>query len=206
MEISNESFFSEYSKEIRCGQKIELENILNKIEKKNNLNFQCQKCFGTFRIAHIHNDESIIYLDCDCLCLRKENIQIDYIEDYFKYTEQKKYKGIKIYDNSICNYHNSKFTFFCKDCQKDICSNCIEEIHVNHGLIDLNGENITKVIQSIKEKINNYQKSNENNNNNFSKIIKLLKHLILVYENFPCYNINYSIVAVNYFLLGNKKR
>ena len=35
--------------------------------------------------------------------------------------------------------------------------------------------------------------------------MKLLKNLILVYEDFPCYNIYHSIITVNYFFLGINK-
>ena len=206
MEEDNVNSFSGYS--IKFEKNTKLEKILNKIEIKNILTFKCNECFGTIRIAHIDNDEIKIYLELDCLCSRIENVPIDDLENYFKCIEIKKYNRIKIFYNSICNYHNRKFQFYCKDCQQDICSNCIEEIHVNHGLIDLIGDNITKIIIFIKDVINKNLKSKENYNiynDNYYKIIKLLKNLILVYEEYPCYNIYYSIIAIHYFFLGIKK-
>ena len=39
-----------------------------------------------------------------------------------------------------------KYEYYCKDCDSNVCSECIGFIHITHTLIDFNGDYITKII------------------------------------------------------------
>ena len=209
----------EYSIEVQNDDNKSLIKNLNRGKKKNYLlNYKCNKCFGTIMINRIFKEEATIYLICDCLCSQIENITID--DFYRDYTtkEIEKHSRIKIFNNSICNIHNSeKLEYYCEDCKKDICSNCIGRTHLDHTLKDLNGVFISKIINSINEiYIKNDNNNNDNNDNKENKskefgtnkeiinIINLLKNLISVYNNYPCYNIYNSIINVYNFYLKSK--
>ena len=182
----------------------------NIINNNSLLNYKCKQCFGPIMISSIFEEETIIYLICDCLCSQIENLSID---DFYKeYTtkEFEKYHRIKIFNSSICNIHiTEKLEYYCEDCKKDICSDCIGRVHINHTLKDLNGVYIRKIINNINEIYKD--KDNDNNDNqekeyqnNKKIIIRLLKNLTLVYNNYPCYNIYNSIINVYNFYLKEK--
>ena len=161
-------------------------------------------------ISSIFEEETIIYLICDCLCSQIENLSID---DFYKeYTteEFEKYHKKKIFNSSICNIHiTEKLEYYCEDCKKDICSDCIGRVHINHTLKDLNGAYIRKIINNINEIYKDKDNDNKDNQekeyqNNKKIIIRLLKNLTLVYNNYPCYNIYNSILNVYNFYLKEK--
>ena len=207
-----ENSYNDYSIKLQYDENKPLIKKLNSNIINNNslLNYKCKQCFGPIMISSIFEEETIIYLICDCLCSQIENLSID---DFYKeYTtkEFEKYHRIKIFNSSICNIHiPAKLEYYCEDCQKDICSDCIGRVHINHTLKDLNGVYIRNIINNINEIYKN--KDNDNNDNqekeyqnNKKIIIRLLKNLTLVYNNYPCYNIYNSIINVYNFYLKEK--
>ena len=104
------------------------------------------------------------------------------IKDYYKEFEYEEYKqsdGIIKVNNLKCFEHkgDKKFEFFCIDCEKDLCINCIEEIHPNHTFIYFNINIRNQLIEKIKKSIdigdNNDNSHNTqkdiNNNDNFNE-------------------------------------
>ena len=95
-------------------------------------------------------------MECDCLCLRRKNITIkDYIDNFEEeenieeiYSDQ-----ITIVNSLKCFSHNTEFSYFCIDCDSDLCLNCIGEIHPNHTLITFDYVHIENRINEIKNLI-----------------------------------------------------
>ena len=206
----SKSFFS---KEIIYNDNQSLIKKLNsnKLNKNYLLNYKCPKCFGSTMINSIFKEEITIYLICDCLCSQIENITIDDFYKEYTYKElEKNNSKIKIFNHSICNEHKGvKLEYYCKDCKKDLCSNCIGEIHINHILTDFNSDFFRKIINNINEiyeKIHNDNKDKKEFgiNKNYFNVLRLLKNLISVNENFPCFSIYNSIINVNNFFLKSK--
>jgi len=55
-----------------------------------------------------------------------------------KYRSEHEQHNIINYDdkNYICNIHNSNYNFYCEDCKKDICNQCVKD-HNNHKTLIL---------------------------------------------------------------------
>ena len=168
----------------------------------NTFNFICEKCYSVTQIIKIGIENYKIYLKCECLCYIIEDITIEDFYKEFEKTKIIKIKNIKIFSNSFCNIHKkAKYELYCKDCHQDLCPDCIGEDHINHDLFYFNNNYIKKIIEKTKE-INN--EKNNNNNNNLKYTKELLKHLIDIYEDSPCYNIYSNIINVYNFYEDNK--
>ena len=101
---------------------------------------------------------------------------------------------IKI-NNIKCFEHNGdKFDCYCMDFEKDLCKNCIGEIHHNHTTIDLNINLRNQLIEKINESIDigdNNENSNNtqkdiNNNDNLNKN----NNIIFNQDNFSIKNLD----------------
>ena len=186
-------------------------NSYNKIDKKREtleypnssgdvlktLNYECKKCRDPIKISKIYQnkEKTIIYLECDCSCSKIGNMTISDFNNKYEVTNKTSYKNIKIYDNSICNEHKKiNFQYYCPDCKKDLCINCIGGIHTNHTVIDFKGDKINNIIDDIIEDNNEYLQDIKN----------LLNDLINAYENYPCYN-TYNNVETVYNFYKEKK-
>ena len=165
----------------------------------NTLNYKCKKCGDPIQISNITQDKDneIIYLECDCLCSKIIDMTISEFIYNFEITQKTKYEKIKIFDNSICNKHNgihgTKFEYYCPECKKDLCKDCIGSIHTNHTVIDFSGDKIKQIID-------------DKSDNNHKDIKNLLNKLINVYEEYPCYNTYNNIIIVHNFIknMGNE--
>ena len=201
----NKSIFSDNNEEIFENYQENHNNLISQNLKKlmkeseielNSFNFICEKCYSAVLINNITIENFKIYLGCECLCRRIIDITIEDFYKEFKRTKIKKIKNIKIFDNSVCNDHKgAKYEGYCANCKKNLCPDCIGEDHINHKLFYFN-DNIKKIID--KENINKIM-NEKNNNKNIKYIKELLKQLIDIYENYPCFNIYQSIINVNNF-------
>ena len=86
--------------------------------------------------------------------------------------------------NYICDSHNKNYDNYCKDCNKNICMNCLKE-HKNHNSIYY-GDILPN--ENIKEEINEFQNYIKELKNNIQNIINNLNNII---ENFDIY---YNII------------
>ena len=136
------------------------ENIVNYFDEyeSNKIIYLCKKCSSPILIRGMiyYKNKSKIYMECDCLCLRRKNITI---QDYINEFEDEEYdNNIKIINNLKCfspknktefTFHNNEFSHYCTDCEQNLCLNCIGEIHCNHTLIILDKKNLENLVDKI---------------------------------------------------------
>ena len=150
------------------------ENIINFVEENelNKIIYLCKKCSSPILIRKMtyYINKKKIYMECDCLCLRRKNVTIqDYIDEF----EDKEYdKNINIVNNLKCflpknktefTFHNNEFSHYCTDCEQNLCLNCIGEIHCNHTLIIFDKKDLENLIDKIISLMN--IKDNDDNSN-----------------------------------------
>ena len=184
-------------------------------QNKKTIIYKCKNCSDTILINNIIYYNQQLYLECDCLCSKIINLKIEDLDDEYRCEEEINNNRIIKSNNYTCNVHEniSKFEYYCEDCESNICSECIGEVHINHTLIDFNGDYITKVINTINDneaKIINEKDSNSINNEfslvldnllekdriNINLLFNLLKYLIIMFKEYSCYNYYKSIINV----------
>ena len=110
-----------------------------------------------------------------------------------------------LYDN-ICYKHNLTYEKYCSFCNKDICSKCEKEYHLNHNTV--NYESLLPDINEINSTIMNI-KQYENDNNIFMNEINLWKkefndilneYIIKVNNNLELFK-NINFVKMNFNLI-----
>ena len=185
------------------------------IENKKIIIYKCRKCSDTIMINKIIYYNQQLYLECDCLCSKIINLKIEDLDDEYKCEEIINKSRLIKSNNYTCNahYNISKFEYYCEDCDSNVCSECIGDVHINHTLIDFNGDYITKVINNINDidetKIienDSNTKSNElslvldnlheKDRININLLLNLLKDLIIMFKEYSCYNYYKSIINV----------
>ena len=212
------------------------ENIVNYFDEyeSNKIIYLCKKCSSPILIRGIiyYKNKKKIYMECDCLCLRRKNITIqDFIDEF----EDKEYdNNINIVNSLKCflpknktefTFHNNEFSHYCTDCEQNLCLNCIGEIHCNHTLIILDKKNLENLVYKIINLMNindNDDNSNNNNNenhkdnyNNFNNfkikdidikskkaLQEFVKKINIFYSYYPCYNILQSVENIYKFCLN----
>ena len=202
------------------------ELILNDLAHSNKIItiYLCKQCSSSILINNLFYDinKKILYLECECQCRRIKYLPINSYYKEFEYEEYKKSFDIIKINNIKCFQHKeNKFDYYCINCEKDLCKNCIVE-HSNHCTIVLNyiyrrNQLIEKIKKSIdiednNENSHNIQKDINNkslNQENFTikeidiqskkSLIKLLDNLIKFYSLYPCYNIDKSITNISKF-------
>ena len=94
-------------------------------------------------IKDFYNTENEIEIKCKC----KEGILIKNIEEIFEinnlkneiYTEELNAKSNQTpEENKLCpNHKDKKFSNYCANCSKDLCSDCVsinKDVHINHNI------------------------------------------------------------------------
>ena len=144
----------------------------------NEIIYLCKKCSSPVLIRSMayYKNKKKIYMESDCLCLRRINITI---QDYITEFEAKEYKNkINIVNSLKCflpknkgefTFHNNEFSHYCTDCEQNLGLNCIGEIHCNHILIIFDKKNIENLVNKI---INLMNINNKENNSNINDIIQ----------------------------------
>ena len=100
-----------------------------------------------------------------------------------------------------CKIHNQNMNFYCKNCKKNICEDCINE-HSNHivipfskiGLNDEEKKNFDNITQQVEHNLNNLFTQLINVNNLFNKM-SFIKENYSIYENDS--NNNYKIFYID---------
>ena len=206
-------------------------NSLAESEVYNTIIYLCKKCSSSILIKNLyyHVNKKKIYLECECFCRRIYNYTINEFYNEFEYKEYEQSTDIIIINNIKCFEHEeAKFEYYCTDCEKDLCINCIGEIHPNHTFISFNINIINHLNEKINESMGIEDKNGNSNNNNqrginnndnsnetfFNKenftikdidiqskksLKNLLDRLISFYSIYPCYNIDKSIKNISKF-------
>ena len=117
----------------------------------------CNRCKGPFKIDFLDNLD--LSLDCSCSLLINMTV-----EEHLRIDSYKKQNEDYIL---FCQRHpkETKFEYFCPDCDYDLCQECLNEdsktytntrkkykMHENHTKIKL--DEIIQKFQNIKDKIN----------------------------------------------------
>ena len=142
-------------------------NDLVKRESKKIIIYLCKQCSSSILISNLFYDinQKKLYLECECQCRRIKYLPINDYYNEFKYEEYKQSNDIIKVNNIKCFQHEGdKFEFYCMDCEKDLCNNCIEEIHPNHTFIYFNINIRKQLIEKIKKSID-IEDNNENSHN-----------------------------------------
>ena len=210
--ISKGKLYDNQSMEERTLQR-DLEDLSE--EEKKHIIYKCKNCSSTIMINKIIYYNQQFYLECDCLCSKIINLKIEDLDDKYRYEEKiNKNSRIKKNNNYVCSVHENirKFEYYCEDCERNVCSECIGDVHINHTLIDFNGDYISKVVNSINDidetKVINEKDSNsiskefslvldiflEKDKSNINLLYKLLKDIIIMFKEFSCYNYYKSII------------
>lgn len=140
----------EYNKNLKKGL-----DKFYKSESKNII-YLCKNCSSSILINKINYDINRfkIFMECHCLCLRRKNITIkDYIDNFEEEENIDEINNdqITIVNSLKCYLHKTEFSYFCIDCEMDLCLNCIGEIHPNHNNILKSIENIYNFCLNIKD-------------------------------------------------------
>ena len=61
--------------------------------------------------------------------------------------------------DTICSLHKSKYTYFCSECKKNLCDECVKEKNDGHQLIYF--QNINLKNHELTEIKNNLEKENQ---------------------------------------------
>ena len=194
---NNDTFYSTFDEDIEKEENEKKEEIKKKIEDLKNSKIICRKCSFTPEINFINNN----LIDITCKCEIKRN----YCTQNFRREYIVNKKEEKIY--TLCQQHNLKFVKYCQDCEKDICSECLN-IN-NHSPHSFNNYLLYKnKINAIKEVIDDFEKKTEEEKKNddaqyiieiFIILIKYYSKTLLEDIKYPCqYYINTIENAYNF--------
>lgn len=209
----------EYNKNLKKGL-----DKFYKSESKNII-YLCKNCSSSILINKINYDINRfkIFMECHCLCLRRKNITIkDYIDNFEEEENIDEINNdqITIVNSLKCYLHKTEFSYFCIDCEMDLCLNCIGEIHPNHTLITFDYAHIENRIKEIKDLIDLNNKVDKNtikekikksdfkikeiDNHSKKELVNLFEKLGVFYSYYPCNNILKSIENIYNFCLNIK--
>ena len=104
----------------------ETEDDLTKLRE---IYYNCTDCSSLIEILYINEKANFI----EFKCINNNHIKKLSIKEYMK--KMKKFNDKNIYDD-IChvNNHNKKYKYFCIDCNKQLCKDCLKtRDHINHN-------------------------------------------------------------------------
>ena len=169
---------------------LKLENFFHKFDC-----YSCPFCSSLPEILQYNEGNNTIKLKC-----KKHGENTLEIKEYMdKMINWENASEIKL--NNKCNIHNELYSFYCKDCEENICNKCMKESknHENHIKYEINSlrPNNTE-ITLIKERINIcLQKKDE--------LMRKIKNLNDKITFFDTLIYTYEKHAPNYFLNINIK-
>ena len=158
---------------------IEEQSIINEKEL-DNIFYNCTECSSFIEILLIKENENSIKFKCE-----KKHKKDMPIEEYLKEFEKNKKR------NEKCNEHNQKYSYYCFNCIRHLCEECLKiKKHKNHKKeIIIENQPSENNLRIIREKIENYNKKIEDyknkiyNNKNISKEEEILKRINEMNEN-----------------------
>jgi len=130
--------------------------------KLNEIYYNCTECSSPIEILYINEKSNTI----EFKFINNNHIKKLSIKEYIK--EMKKFNDKNINDD-ICvdNNHNKKYEFFCLDCNKHLCKECLKtRNHIGHNkkvIIEIQPNEkelniIDNIIKSYENKISNLEK------------------------------------------------
>ena len=183
-----EKFFDEKSSE--KSEKIFSYKIICKI---------CRK-FPSISI----NDYYKIDSDCDC-CIIKNMDTIYFLDNFIERDIEINYPESKIILQNYCTCisHEEKYIYYCIDCSENLCEKCIKETnnHFYDLIIYLNNEDIKEKISAILKFIN----KNNDFEDEFPNIFKIIKLVLISHKVHPHYNIYRTINNIYEFIQREMK-
>ena len=135
--------------------------------------YNCTECSSPIEILYINEKTNIIEFKCSI----NKHIKKLSIKEYMK--KMKKFNNKNINDEvCIVDNHNKKYEFYCLDCNKHLCKECIKtRDHINHSkkiIIEIQpSEKELKIVENVikyyEDKIDNlvedkFKKKKEMNN------------------------------------------
>lgn len=165
----------------KCNQTSDLNIIeyLNQLEKLGSGNkYFCQKKGG------VHKDKAAtVKLKGLFYC----NECFDYLKEMFEIENFNNINDLKV----ECETHNKSFSYYCRDCKKNMCENCsfLEHRTFRHQVIDLKDMVKRFDMKSFKEKTEKYENFvyknlREIKNNITQKLEQLIEQINNMYENY----------------------
>lgn len=154
----------------------QMSNLFNK------MHYLCKVCHQFPLIKF----QSINTVNVFCACKDVINVGLEYIFNNYTVLDNEKIYLLQ------CNEHHKKFSYYCKNCFRDICDDCLlkEKIHSKHNLryFDKIKFGISIKVEKLKDKFNIKEEIFENNfniNDGKYTIDKLIKILINDFNNSP---------------------
>ena len=167
---------------------------------KNKYHFMCHKC-KQFPVINFQSANSVNIL-CGCSS-DLENKELQYLFKNYIVLENNNFKL------NQCNLHNQIYNYYCTNCFKDICKDCLikNKEHSKHNLkyFDTIKFDINIKIEKLKDK---YNISDEIFDKDFNiidgqyTICKLLKILINDFNKSPCKNLFKTFENLYNFIFG----
>ena len=122
--------------------------------------YNCTECSSQIELINI-NEKQIEFK-----CTKNNHIKKVLIKEYLE--KMKKFNNKKINDD-LCteDNHNKKYEFFCLDCNKHLCKECLKtRNHISHNkniIIEMQPSQkeldiIDNIIKSYEDKIDNLEK------------------------------------------------
>ena len=144
----------------------------------NNTCYNCSDCPSLIEILSINKNTNIIKFKCTNEKIIKEMP----LKEYF--SKMLRYRNEHIIDDK-CQYHNKKYNFFCFECNKHLCEQCLRmNNHIIHNKIYINE------VQPKQEDLNNMKEIIKNYKNQIEileqKLINKPKELKIIQQNKKC--------------------
>ena len=174
----------------KSGPKVSYENSFYKYDA-----YSCPYCSTLPEILYFNEINSTVKFKC-----QKHGENTLFIQEYL----EKMINWVNISDlksKNKCSIHNDVYSFYCKDCEENICQKCLKETqkhdkHIKYKISDLNPSKREMII--LKEKISIWSQKKEELNHQ----IKNLNDKIIFYD--ALIN-SYQRQSSNYFLNINLK-
>ena len=130
--------------------------------KLNEIYYNYTECSSPIEVLNINESQNIIEFKCTKNNHRKKLVIKEYINKMKKFNDNKINNDICLEDN-----HNKQYEFFCLDCNKHLCKECLNgRNHISHYkkiILEMQPSQkelniIGDVIKSYENKISNLEK------------------------------------------------
>ena len=132
--------------------------------KLNEMYYNCTECQSPIEILYINEKQNIIEFRCINNNHRKELSIKEYLDKIKNFNN-------KNINDDICINHNKKYDYYCLDCNKHLCKECLKSRNqISHNkkiILEIQPNNkeiniIENVIKLYENKINNLEKEKYN--------------------------------------------
>ena len=151
------------------------ESISEPETEENKILYICTKCQLPMEIIIIDEKNNKIHFNC---INNNEHNEKKSIKEYIEFIDKNsKNKNCNITKNDKCcsNYGYNKFEYFCVDCKKHICKNCLEKReHINHiknNILEVKPRK--EEISIIKDIIKFYEAEEQKSQKNLDFLIQI---------------------------------